>query len=143
MPPGKKHVDAETECAECEQIAFANARRYIQEEILPQLSSLRSDTTGLDGMVIPPLWVMDYDTETRWQPMKAASGEKEYIFCHGNLHARSIPMHAETLHVMKIVDWDNAGFFPEEFQVWTVERPKYEALFRDLEQCKKLSDMMV
>ncbi len=142
MPEGKKHVDGASECPECEQIAFANARRFVQDEVLPQLNSLRSDTTGLNGIVIPPLWIMDYDPETRWEPKKAAPGE-EYVFCHGNLHAHSILMHAETLHVMKIVDWDNAGFLPEEFQLWTVERPKYEELFTDRERCKRLADMMV
>ncbi len=144
MPPGKKHTSTDTECAECERIAMANARRYIQDEILPQLDSLRSDTTGLNGTVIPPLWIMDYDPATKWLPKKAVVGEEEYVFCHGNLHAHSILMHPETLHVMKVVDWDNAGFFPKEFQLWTTERDKYEELFFDnKERCKELSDMMV
>ncbi|KAK3905142.1 hypothetical protein C8A05DRAFT_31017, partial [Staphylotrichum tortipilum] len=116
MPLGKKHIDAQ---CECELIAMANASRYIQDEILPQLNWLRSDTTGLNGTVIPSLWIMDYDPKTHWLPKKAASGEQEYVFCHGNLHAHSILMHAETLHVMKIVDWDNAGFLRKEFQLWS------------------------
>jgi hypothetical protein len=143
MPPGKKHVADEGECDECARIAEANASRYIRDEILPQLHSLRSDTTGIGGTVIPPLWIMDYDPATCWQPKKAVSGEEEYVFCHGNLHAHSMLMHAETLHVLKIVDWDNAGFFPPEFQRWTVQRPDYEELFKNKERCKELSDMMV
>jgi hypothetical protein len=52
-------------------------------------------------------------------------------------------MHAETLHVMKVVDWDNAGFFPAEFQRWTVRRPDYNELFTNTERCKELTDLMV
>ncbi len=139
MPPGKKHTEGE--CEECARIAETNASRYIQDELLPQLNSLRSDTTGLNGVVIPPLWIMDCDPKTSWPPN--TDPEQEYVFCHGNLHAHSILMHAETLHVMKIVDWDNAGFFPAEFQRWTVRRPDYEELFTNTERCKELAGLMV
>ncbi|KAK4033134.1 hypothetical protein C8A01DRAFT_40421 [Parachaetomium inaequale] len=145
MPPGKqKHTDTnDGECDECARIARANASRFIQNEVLPQLNSLCSDTTGLNGVVIPPLWIMDYDPETYWPPKKAGPSQ-QYVFCHGNLHAHSILMHAETLHVMKIVDWDNAGYFPAEFQaLWTVRRPDYEELFTNKEGCKELSGLMV
>ncbi|KAG7287206.1 hypothetical protein NEMBOFW57_006711 [Staphylotrichum longicolle] len=140
MPPGKKHAPG-GECFECERIAEANARRYIEDEILPQLESLRSDTTGLNGVVVPPLWIMDYDAKTYWPPKKADT--EEFVFCHGNLHAHSLLMHAETLHVLKVVDWDHAGFFPPEFQRWTLKRPHYEELFTNKARCKKLFDMMV
>jgi len=50
------------------------ARLYLRDEILPQLHSLRSDTAGLEGSIIPPLWIMDYDPKTSWPPNKAASG---------------------------------------------------------------------
>ncbi|KAG7288327.1 hypothetical protein NEMBOFW57_007858 [Staphylotrichum longicolle] len=143
MPPGKQHIADGGECDECARIAETNASRYIRDEILPQLHSLRSDTTGLEGIVIPPLWIMDYDPKTSWQPKKAPSGKEEYVFCHGNLHAHSILMHAETLHVMKVVDWDNAGYFPQEFQRWTVQRGDYEELFENKERCKELSNLML
>ena len=138
MPPSKQHTEGE--CEECAQTAQANASRYIQNEILPQLNALRSDTTGLNGVVIPPLWIMDYDPETFWTPKTDL--EQKYVFCHGNLHAHSILMHAETLHVMKVVDWDNAGFFPAEFQHWTVTRLGYE-MFTNTERCKEFARLMV
>jgi hypothetical protein len=61
MPAGKKHVNDGGECDECDRIARANARRFIAEEVVPQLNSLTSDTTGLDGVVLQPLWVMFHD----------------------------------------------------------------------------------
>jgi hypothetical protein len=143
MPAGKKHVDDGGECDECDGIARANACRFIAQEVVPQLNSLTSDTTGLDGVVIPPLWVMFHDKTAYWPPKKSTSGQPEYIFCHGNLHGHSILMHAETLHVLKIVDWDEAGYFPPEFQVWSVERADYEALYENEEQRKRLTELML
>jgi hypothetical protein len=145
LPPDRQtHITTDDgECDECGRIARANAIRFIQNEVLPQLNALRSDTTGLNDVVIPPLWIMDYDPATYWPPKTAADGSEQYVFCHGNLHAHSILMHAETLHVMKIVDWDNAGYFPAEFQaLWTVKRPDYEELFTNKERCKELSGLM-
>jgi 5-methylthioribose kinase len=65
------------------------------------------------------------------------------VFCHGNLHGHIVMVHAETLHVMKIVDWEEAGYFPPEFQVWSVNRADYEALYEDDEQRKKLTELML
>jgi len=149
MPPGKQHV-ADGECAECDHIAKANARRFLADEVLPQLLSLTSDTTGLNGVVIPPLWVMEWEKDAFWPPKTktktAGSGgkEEEYVFCHGNLHAHSILMHADTLHVLKIYDWEDAGYFPRDFlDVWTLERPDYEEYYENEERRKKLSALMV
>lgn len=143
MPAGKQHVEDGNECDECGRIAQDNARRFIVNEVLPQLNSLTSDKTGLNDMVIPPLWDMFHDETTHWKSKKSKTGEAEYVFCHGNLHAHSILMHAETLHVLKIVDWDDAGYFPPEFQVWSLERADYEAFYENAEQRKRLTALMV
>ena len=143
MPAGKKHVADGGECDECDRIARANARRFIAEEVVPQLNSLTSDTTGLDGVVIPPLWVQFHNKTANWPSKKSASGRQEYVFCHGNLHAHSIMVHAETLHVLKIVDWEDAGYFPPEFQLWSVERRDYEDLYENDEQRKRLTALMM
>ena len=47
------------------------------------------------------------------------------------------------MHVLKIVDWDEAGYFPAEFQVWSVERTDYEALYENEEQRKRLTELML
>jgi hypothetical protein len=143
MPPGKKHVSDGGECDECDRIARENARRFIADEVVPQLNLLTSDTTGLNGMVIPPLWVMHHDEKAYWPPKKSESGKEKYVFCHGNLHGHVMLMHAETLHVMKIFDWEDAGYFPPEFQVWSVHRKDYEALYEDEEHRKRLTELML
>ncbi|KAH6617148.1 hypothetical protein F5144DRAFT_585590 [Chaetomium tenue] len=143
MPAGKQHVAEGSECDECDRIARANARRFVTDEVLPQLNGLRSDVTGLGGRVIPPLWVTFHEEEPGWVPKRVEEGVEGYVFCHGNLHAHSILVHAETLHVLQIVDWEEAGYFPKEFQVWSVTREEYEALYEDEEHRKRLTALMV
>lgn len=50
-------------CAACEAIVRANAERFVRDVVLPELSKLESDTTGLEGLVIPPRWVEEHDKE--------------------------------------------------------------------------------
>ena len=53
-------------------------------------------------------------------------------------------VHPETLHVMKIVDWEDAGYFPEEFLgVWSVERREHERLYEDGERRERLARLML
>lgn len=140
MPAGKRHTD-DGECDECDAMARANAARFLADEVVPQLNMLTLDTTGLGGVVIPPLWVMHHHPAKHWPPQKAGEGER-LVFCHGNLHGHSIMMHPETLHVMKIVDWDDAGFFPAAFQVWTVTRPEYDSYYEDMERLERMVALM-
>jgi hypothetical protein len=88
---------------------------------------------------------MDHERETYWPPKKAESGEQKYVLCYGDLHAHSILMHVETLHVMKVVDWGNAGYFHPEYQVYLVRRRDYEELFTNKKRGEKvtLSQLMV
>ncbi len=146
MPAGKQHttITADGECDECGAIARANAARFLADEVIPQLNMLTSDTTGLAGVVIPPLWVMHHFPATCWPSRKAeaGAGEEGFVFCHGNLHGHSIMVHPETLHVLKIADWDDAGFFPREFQVWTVTRGEYEAYYEDMGRLERMMGLM-
>lgn len=59
-PEGVLHV-REGPCEECDSIAKENAARFINDKVLPQLAKLRSATTGLDGFVLPPNWILEYD----------------------------------------------------------------------------------
>ncbi|PMD66308.1 uncharacterized protein K444DRAFT_607732 [Hyaloscypha bicolor E] len=60
-PGGVKYNDG-GECNKCMNIAKANASHFIQTILLPELAKLRSNKTGLDGFVLPPAWMPEYDT---------------------------------------------------------------------------------
>jgi len=48
-------------CNNCEMIAKAKAWRFFEEKMFPQLATLKSDTTGLNGFVLPPRPILEYD----------------------------------------------------------------------------------
>ena len=45
-----------TRCTAGENIIRANADRSVREVVLPRLARFGSNTTGLEGIVIPPRW---------------------------------------------------------------------------------------
>jgi serine/threonine protein kinase len=136
MEKGKCHV-SEGPCEECGSIAQVNARRLIDEKVLPQLAKLRSTTTGLNGFVLPPPWILEHDERLHWEPKRANSAA--YIFCHGDLAAHNIMIDPDTLEVVGFIDWENAGYFPPEFQVYFVDRESYWDYFRDT---KRITDFV-
>ncbi|KAF1949140.1 hypothetical protein CC80DRAFT_497724 [Byssothecium circinans] len=139
MPKARAHTD-HGPCDSCRGIAKGNAERFIENEVLPQLSLLRSDTTGLDGFVLPPPWVLEYDKRTHWATKTSAP--REYVFCHGDLMDHNIMVHPETLHVLSIFDWEHAGFFPQAFQTWALEREEYFRLFTNKERLQELVTLL-
>ncbi|MCJ1233515.1 hypothetical protein MMC14_001473 [Varicellaria rhodocarpa] len=49
-------------CDQCKELARQNCDRFVKETLLPQLRSLTTSSTGLEGIVIPPTWIL---TSTR------------------------------------------------------------------------------
>ena len=122
-------------CEQCSSIAKKNTSRFIIEEVLPQLGKLRHTTTGLDGFLLPPPWILEYDKRTYWKPNSTNS--TSYVFCHGDLAAHNIMIDPKSLNVVGIFDWEHAGYFPPEFlKVWSVDRQSYWDYFRDIESVK-------
>jgi hypothetical protein len=114
-PGGVRHNDG-GECNKC-------------RVLLPELAKLRSNKTGLDGFVMPPAWMLEYDTRLHWD-VKTSSYE-EFIFTHGDLGPDNLRMDPYTLTVKWVVDWENSGYFPPGFQKWSVDNGAYRALFKD------------
>ena len=48
---------------------------------------------------------------------------KDLVFCHNDLSAHNVIVNPETLKVNAIIDWEFAGFFPEEFEGMFFRRP--------------------
>lgn len=135
MPKDRAHNDS-GQCSACQDIAMANADRFVVNEILPQLNALRSSTTGLNGFVIPPPWVLEYDRRSRWIPK--TSDKMDYVFCHGDLTGHNIMVHPQTLEVLVVYDWEHAGYFPPDFQLWRCSRDEYFDLYRDKDRICRL-----
>ena len=109
-----------------------NVENFIQNKVLPQLQSLKSNTLGgLSGVVIPPQRV---DSSVRnpqyWKP-KISEIEK-YTFCHNDLAQQNIMVDPETLEPVAIIDWEYSGFYPPGFElllyrktIWEVHQDSY------------------
>ncbi|WEW60159.1 hypothetical protein PRK78_005644 [Emydomyces testavorans] len=139
MPHQAGHHPGEP-CSTCQQIATTNVERFITDVVLPQLSQLKSKTTGFNGFVIPPVWMLEYDRRPRWEPKTSETAE--YIFVLGDLSAHNIMCDPVTLEVTYLYDLEHSGFFPPEFQRWTTNRPAYHELFTNTDRIRKLISLI-
>ncbi|KAK2030352.1 hypothetical protein LX32DRAFT_586938, partial [Colletotrichum zoysiae] len=119
-------------CTNCEMIAFGNTNKFIETVVILQLRSLTSKQTGLNGIVIPPPRIEEYDKRKKWSPIKSPPG-REYVFCHGDLTRSNVIIDTQTLAVKSIIDWETAGFYPEsvELPLWRLNYDQYMDTFRD------------
>lgn len=131
MPPEKAHNTGGA-CPECQKIGIENSTRFIEKEVLPQLRNLKSDQTGLNGLVLPPPRIQQFDNRPFWTSKKAPKGQ-QYVFCHGDLSTSNIILDRETLEVKSIIDWECAGYYPLEFErnLWRLSYNKYMETFQD------------
>ncbi|KAF1971062.1 hypothetical protein BU23DRAFT_472247, partial [Bimuria novae-zelandiae CBS 107.79] len=135
MPVGSRHVTSGT-CSACENIATEKVNIFVEGTVLPQLRRLTSNQTGLDGFVLPPPRIEEYDRRAMWPP-KQSPLEGEYVFCHGDLSRSNIMVDPNTLDVVYIIDWEQAGFFPA-----TLERPLWRLDYREYMQTYEDHDML-
>ena len=126
--------EPESPCALCEDIVRKNADQFVREVVLPQLASLTSDTTGLNGIVIPPRWVVEHDKREDW-PVLSSQGA--FVFCHHDLVIHNMLFCTETLRVLALVDMEECGFFPAEVQQWKYDRWGQFTLYEDKDLVSK------
>jgi hypothetical protein len=135
MQRGKLYVE-EGSYETCGSIAKENAQVFIKDRVPPQLEKLKLTTTGLNGFVLLPPWILEDDTREYWKRM--TTGFASYIFCYGDLAAHNIMVDPETLQVVGLFDWEHAGYFLQEFQVWSVDRQDYWDYFGDKKRVKEM-----
>jgi serine/threonine protein kinase len=98
--------------------AVAAVDKQIQEDILPQLRSLRRNFIGSadPGLpVFPPSRVYRLDRRL-WQ--RVTSDTDEFVLCHNDLGPQNIIVDPDdNFRIVAILDWEFAGFFPSYFEV--------------------------
>ncbi len=148
MTPGQDQHANLGKCERCRTIAMANADAFVHDVVYPALERLRSDQTGLDGTVIPPHWIAEGDAREDWPAKKsdAISGgsSQPFVFCHGDLVYHNLLIDPITLEVKYLVDWECAGFFPEEFlHIFSRTRADFCSWFEDRERRQRLIDLLL
>ncbi|KAK2595521.1 hypothetical protein QQS21_006749 [Conoideocrella luteorostrata] len=48
---------------------------------------------------------------------------KDLVFCHNDLSTHNVIVDPVTLKVKAVIDWEYAGFYPEEFEGMYFRRP--------------------
>jgi hypothetical protein len=127
QPQGRVHV-AKSPCDQCQQIANDNVDS-VMDSIVAAMQSVKFNETGLNGFMLPPPRIYEYDERDVWVPKRASIGD-QYVFCHGELSRNTIMVHPVTLKVVAIIDWENAGFYQAMPSVSDGPLPAMEAAHR-------------
>ncbi|OAR00845.1 hypothetical protein LLEC1_04738 [Akanthomyces lecanii] len=100
-------------------------RKTVKTELEVHVATLRKLQSNLwggpSGLVVPPYRLLKHPVRVQWA-MKPRE-VKDLVFCHNDLSAHNVIVDPETLKVRAIVDWEYAGFFPQEFEGMFFRRP--------------------
>ncbi|GAB0131698.1 hypothetical protein EsDP_00000159 [Epichloe bromicola] len=99
----------------------------LESDILPQLRRLRRNFMGSPNPelpVIPPRRFWDWKEKRVWPSM--TKDTDEYVLCHTDLDRQNILVDPNTFKIVSILDWETAGFFPQEWELpyWTANGPQ-------------------
>ncbi|KAG5934870.1 hypothetical protein E4U59_005947 [Claviceps monticola] len=103
--------------------AIVSVTAQLESDILPQLRRLRRNFIGSPNPelpVIPPHRFWHAKENRVWPSM--TKDTDEYVLCHIDLDRQNILVDPDTFKIVSIVDWETAGFFPQEWELplWTV-----------------------
>lgn len=107
--------------------AIMSVTAQLESDILPQLRRLRRNFMGSPNPelpVIPPRRFWDFKGKRVWPSM--TKDTDEYVLCHTDLDRQNILVDPNTFKIVSILDWETAGFFPQEWELplWTVNGPQ-------------------
>ncbi|KAI3333807.1 hypothetical protein F4824DRAFT_502794 [Ustulina deusta] len=106
--------------------AIKKVTAQLESDILPQLRRLRRCFMGSPNPelpVIPPRRFWDWKETRVWPPMPKDTDE--YVLCHTDLDRQNILVDPHTFQIVSIIDWETAGFFPQELELpyWKANTP--------------------
>ncbi|KAF2867746.1 kinase-like domain-containing protein [Massariosphaeria phaeospora] len=94
-------------------------KAFVARELEYHVSSLHAlrgpRLGGASGHVILPYRMSQKTFRDDWELRTSSSAG--YPFCHNDLSQQNVIVDPDTLKIAAIIDWEYAGFFPEEFDV--------------------------
>ncbi|EPE29427.1 Protein kinase-like (PK-like) [Glarea lozoyensis ATCC 20868] len=100
-------------------------RQIVEKELEGHLATMRNLKSrhwgGPSGIVVPPYRVLNNSARPLWS-MKIRDSE-DLVFCHNDFSTHNVLVDPKTLKVNAILDWEYAGFFPQEFEGMYFRRP--------------------
>lgn len=103
--------------------AVTKVTAQLESEILPQLRCLRRNFMGSPNpelLVIPPRWLWAWKEKRVWPSMIKEADE--YVLCHTDLDRQNILVDPSTFKIVSIIDWETAGFSPQNGSFLTGRR---------------------
>ncbi|KAG6180666.1 hypothetical protein E4U36_004635 [Claviceps purpurea] len=107
--------------------AIMSVTAQLESDILPQLRRLRRNFMGSPNPelpMLPPRRFWDWKGTRVWPSM--TKDTDDYVLCHTDLDRQNILVDPNTFKIVSILDWETAGFFPQEWDLplWTVNGPE-------------------
>ncbi|KAG6286154.1 hypothetical protein E4U45_008563 [Claviceps purpurea] len=107
--------------------AIMSVTAQLESDILPQLRRLRRNSMGSPNPelpMLPPRRFWDWKGTRVWPSM--TKDTDDYVLCHTDLDRQNILVDPNTFKIVSILDWETAGFFPQEWDLplWTVNGPE-------------------
>ncbi|KAG6072145.1 hypothetical protein E4U31_007394 [Claviceps sp. LM219 group G6] len=107
--------------------AIMSVTAQLKSDILPQLRRLRRNFMGSPNPelpVIPPHRLWGFREKRVWPSM--TKDTDDYVLCHTDLDRQNILVDPNTFKIVSILDWETAGFFPQEWELplWTINGPQ-------------------
>ncbi|CAK7266802.1 hypothetical protein SEPCBS57363_002277 [Sporothrix epigloea] len=99
-------------------MAIQNVTAQMESDILPQLRRLRRKFIGSADPDLPvtvPSFLWRWRDTRVWPRIE--SKEDDFVFEHNELDQRNILVDPETFRIVSIIDWEAAGFFPEDWEL--------------------------
>ncbi|KID79638.1 Protein kinase-like domain protein, partial [Metarhizium brunneum ARSEF 3297] len=92
------------------------------EGYMDVLRGLKSSVWGgPSGIVIPPYRIMVEAYRQAWKMKPRESSD--LVFCHNDFSAHNVIVDPVSLKVKAVIDWEYAGFYPQEFESEFFRRP--------------------
>ncbi|KAG6288067.1 hypothetical protein E4U09_005758 [Claviceps aff. purpurea] len=114
----------------------------LKSDILPQLRRLRRNFMGSPDPelpVIPPRRFWQAKEKRVWPSM--TKDTDEYVLCHTDLGGQNILVDPNTFKIVSILDWETAGFFPQEWELplWTVNGPREQSRMAEVAHRREIT----
>ncbi|KAG6092973.1 hypothetical protein E4U31_006978 [Claviceps sp. LM219 group G6] len=124
-------------------MALMSVTAQLESDILPQLRRLRRNFMGSPNPelpVVPPRRFWNFKGTRVWPSM--TKDTDEYVLCHTDLDRQNILVDPNTFKIVSILDWETAGFFPQEWELplWTVQGQEQYRMSEEAHRREMTSD---
>ncbi|CAK7264450.1 hypothetical protein SEPCBS57363_001082 [Sporothrix epigloea] len=98
--------------------AIQSVTEQLETDILPQLRRLRRNFIGSADPNLPvtvPHNLWGWKDKREWP--RVTTEKDDFVFVHTDLGRQNILVDPDTFRIVSIIDWETAGFFPQDWEL--------------------------